>query len=254
MFSATFSGEIKKLADNLLNKPVLVEVARSNKISDLVTHVVYPVSKARKSELIVHLLKLKNLKQVLVFARTKQGTSQLARHLQREGITATEIHGDKNQLQRTQALKDFKEGAAQVLVATDVAARGLDIEDLPHVINFELPNTPEDYVHRIGRTGRAGAKGDAISLMCDEEKILLKDIEKLIKTKLLVVKIEGFDTDSDKTSTSLVRQQYEKRMIPMPSKLGKQTMSLNLNLILKDDQCLVQIGRHMAVQDEIIDR
>ena len=192
MFSATFSGEIKKLADNLLNKPVLVEVARSNKISDLITHVVHPVSKARKGELIVHLLKLKNLKQVLVFARTKQGASQLARHLQLEGITATEIHGDKNQMQRTQALNDFKEGTAQVLVATDVAARGLDIEDLPHVINFELPNTPEDYIHRIGRTGRAGTKGDAISLVCDEEKALLKDIEKLIKTKLLVEKIEGF--------------------------------------------------------------
>ncbi len=212
MFSATFSGEIKKLADNLLNNPVLVEVARSNKISDLITHVVHPVSKARKGELIVHLLKLKNLKQVLVFARTKQGASQLARHLQREGITATEIHGDKNQMQRTQALNDFKEGTAQVLVATDVAARGLDIEDLPHVINFELPNTPEDYVHRIGRTGRAGAKGDAISLMCDEEKTLLKDIEKLIKTKLLVEKIEGFDASADRTSASSGRQQHEKKI------------------------------------------
>ncbi len=211
MFSATFSGEIKKLADNLLNKPVLVEVARSNKMSDLVTHVVHPVSKARKGELIVHLLKLKDLKQVLVFARTKQGASQLARHLQREGITATEIHGDKNQMQRTQALNDFKEGTAQVLVATDVAARGLDIEDLPHVINFELPNTPEDYVHRIGRTGRAGTKGDAISLVCDEEKTLLKDIEKLIKTKLLVEKIEGFDTGADRTSASSGQQRHEKK-------------------------------------------
>ncbi len=211
MFSATFSGEIKKLADKLLNQPVLVEVARSNKISDLVTHVVHPVSKARKGELIVHILKLKELKQVLVFARTKQGTSQLARHLQREGITATEIHGDKNQMQRTQALEDFKQGTAQVLVATDVAARGLDIEDLPHVINYELPNTPEDYVHRIGRTGRAGTKGDAISLVCDEEKILLKDIEKLIKTKLLVEKIEGFDTVSDRTSTTSAHQKYEKK-------------------------------------------
>lgn len=211
MFSATFSGEIKKLADKLLHQPVLVEVARSNKISDLVTHVVHPVNKARKGALIVHILKLKDLKQVLVFARTKQGTSQLARHLQREGITATEIHGDKNQLQRTQALEDFKQGAVQVLVATDVAARGLDIEDLPHVINYELPNTPEDYVHRIGRTGRAGTKGDAISLVCEEEKVLLKDIEKLIKTKLLVEKIEGFDTDSDKASIVSAHQKHEKK-------------------------------------------
>lgn len=211
MFSATFSGEIKKLADKLLNQPVLVEVARSNKISDLVTHVVHPVSKARKGELIVHILKLKDLKQVLVFARTKQGTSQLARHLQREGITATEIHGDKNQMQRTQALEDFKQGIAQVLVATDVAARGLDIEDLPHVINYELPNTPEDYIHRIGRTGRAGTKGDAISLVCDEEKALLKDIEKLIKTKLLVEKIEGFDAGSDRASTTSAHQKHEKK-------------------------------------------
>lgn len=211
MFSATFSGEIKKLADKLLNQPVLIEVARSNKISDLVTHVVHPVSKARKGELIVHLLKSKDLKQVLVFARTKQGASQLARHLQREGITATEIHGDKNQMQRTQALEDFKQGTAQVLVATDVAARGLDIEDLPHVINYELPNTPEDYVHRIGRTGRAGTKGDAISLVCDEEKALLKDIEKLIKTKLLVESIEGFDAGADRTPTSSGYQKYEKK-------------------------------------------
>ncbi|MDH5553183.1 MAG: DEAD/DEAH box helicase [Nitrosomonas sp.] len=211
MFSATFSGEIKKLADNLLNQPVLIEVARSNKISDLVTHVVHPVSKARKGELIVHILKLKNLKQVLVFARTKQGASQLSRHLQREGITATEIHGDKNQMQRTQALEDFKQGVAQVLVATDVAARGLDIEDLPHVINYELPNTPEDYVHRIGRTGRAGTKGDAISLVCDEEKTLLKDIEKLIKTKLLIEKIEGFDIGSERTSTASAHKKHEKK-------------------------------------------
>lgn len=211
MFSATFSGEIKKLADKLLNQPVLVEVARSNKISDLVTHVVHPVSKAKKGELIVHLLKSKDLKQVLVFARTKQGTSQLARHLQREGITATEIHGDKNQMQRTQALDDFKKGTAQVLVATDVAARGLDIEDLPHVINFELPNTPEDYVHRIGRTGRAGTKGDAISLVCDEEKELLKDIEKLIKTKLKVEEIVGFETTQSSKSGTASQQKYDNK-------------------------------------------
>jgi ATP-dependent RNA helicase RhlE len=204
MFSATFSAEIKKFADSLLKQPVLVEVARSNAISELVTHVVHPVSKNKKADLLIHFLKLKDLKQVLVFVRTKQGADRLAQQLQREKIMATAIHGDRNQLQRTQALEDFKQGVVKVLVATDVAARGLDIEDLPHVINFELPNTPEDYVHRIGRTGRAGTKGDATSLVSEEEHELLAGIEKLLKTKLTVEKIEGFEpkrqTASNKTT------------------------------------------------------
>ncbi|MDP1558665.1 MAG: DEAD/DEAH box helicase [Nitrosomonas sp.] len=195
MFSATFSPEIKKLADKLLNQPVLVEIANRNTTSELVAHVVHPVKKEKKGDLLVQLLKLHNLKQVLVFVRTKQGTSLLTRKLQREGITTTEIHGDKNQLQRTQALEDFKQGVAQVLVATDVAARGLDIEDLPYVINYELPNTPEDYVHRIGRTGRAGTKGNAISLVSEDEKELLADIEKLLKRKLLIEVIPGFEPE-----------------------------------------------------------
>lgn len=194
MFSATFSKEIKLLADKLLNQPVLVEVTNRNTTSELVTHVVHLVEKDKKGDLLVYLLKLHNLKQVLVFVRTKQNASMLTRKLQREGIATTEIHGDKNQSQRTQALDDFKQGLVQVLVATDVAARGLDIEDLPYVINYELPSTPEDYVHRIGRTGRAGTKGNAISLVSADEKECLAGIEKLLKRKLHIEAVTGFES------------------------------------------------------------
>ena len=197
MFSATFSGEIKKLANTLLNDPVLIEVARQNSIAELITHVVYPVARTRKRDLLTHLIKSQDLKQVLVFVRTKHGASRLAQQLERDGITATAIHGDKSQPQRTQALAEFKEGAARVLVATDVAARGLDIEDLPHVVNFELPTTPEDYIHRIGRTGRAGTKGDALSLVCDDEQELLNGIEKLLKFKINSEVIPGFEADME---------------------------------------------------------
>lgn len=193
MFSATFSEEIKKLADKLLKQPILIEVARRNSISELVTHVVHPVERDRKRELLAHLIKSHDLKQVLVFVRTKHGASRLAQQLERDGITATSIHGDKSQPQRTQALAEFKQGTVRALVATDVAARGLDIEDLPHVVNFELPTTPEDYIHRIGRTGRAGTKGDAISLVCEDENELLEGIEKLLKFKLKVEIAAGFE-------------------------------------------------------------
>src|SRR5687768_432779 len=196
MFSATFSEEIKKLANTLLRNPVLIEVARRNSITELITHVVYPVTRERKRELLTHLIKSQDLKQTLVFVRTKHGANNLAQQLQRSGISATAIHGDKTQPQRTQALTEFKQGEASVLVATDVAARGLDIEDLPHVVNYELPTTPEDYIHRIGRTGRAGAKGDAISLVCEGEKELLKGIEQLLKFKLASQTIAGFETDA----------------------------------------------------------
>ena len=193
MFSATFSEEIKKLANKLLKDPVLIEVAKRNAIADLITHVVYRVARDRKRELLTHLIRSNDLKQVLVFVRTKHGASRLAQQLEKDRITATAIHGDKTQPQRTQALADFKEGRVRVLVATDVAARGLDIEDLPHVVNFELPTTPEDYIHRIGRTGRAGAKGDAISLVCEDEAELLQGIEKLLKFKLNVAHSAGFE-------------------------------------------------------------
>ncbi|MFO7580257.1 DEAD/DEAH box helicase [Nitrosomonas halophila] len=192
MFSATFSNEIKKLADNLLERPVRIEVARQNAVNESISHVVHLVKPENKFELLVHLIKQQDLKQALIFAKTKHGASRLAQMLSRQGIAASAIHGDKNQQQRTQALNEFKQGEAQVLVATDVAARGLDIEKLSHVINFELPGTPEDYVHRIGRTGRAGSKGKAISLVGEYETDLLANIEKLLKTKLEVAPVDGF--------------------------------------------------------------
>ena len=157
------------------------------------THVVYPVDRERKRELLSHLIKSKDLQQVLVFVRTKNGANNLAKQLERDGISSTAIHGDRSQPQRTQALEEFKQGEVRVLVATDVAARGLDIEDLPHVTNFELPNTPEDYIHRIGRTGRAGTKGWATSLVCEDENEILESIEKLIKVKLTKEIIYGFE-------------------------------------------------------------
>lgn len=218
MFSATFSDEIKKLADKLLKQPVLIEVARRNSITELVTHVVHPVERDRKRELLAHLIKSQDLKQVLVFVRTKHGASRLAQQLERDGITATAIHGDKSQPQRTQALAEFKQGVVRVLVATDVAARGLDIEDLPHVVNFELPTTPEDYIHRIGRTGRAGTKGDAISLVCEDEKELLEGIEKLLKLKLGARIIVGFEPEtrngSPESESTRGRRNHDERAKP----------------------------------------
>ncbi|CAB1369988.1 DEAD/DEAH box helicase [Denitratisoma oestradiolicum] len=193
LFSATFSDEIKKLADAMLKNPQLIEVARRNAISETITHRVHLVSTDHKRHLLLHLLKESKLSQVLVFVGTKFGASRLATWLERQGVNADAIHGDKSQQQRTETLEAFKSGALQVLVATDVAARGLDIDDLPHVINYELPHVAEDYVHRIGRTGRAGKKGDATSLASPEEKFRLTDIEKLIKLKIEQVEVPGFD-------------------------------------------------------------
>ena len=193
LFSATFAGEIKKLSDQLLTSPVLIEVARRNAAAENVTQVIYPVDNERKRELLVHLIKAENLQQVLVFSRTKHGAGRLAQQLERDGISATAIHGDKSQQQRTQALAEFKEGAVRVLVATDVAARGLDIDQLPHVVNFDLPNVPEDYVHRIGRTGRAGSSGAAISLVCADELRMLADIENMLKRELPRQTVPGFE-------------------------------------------------------------
>ncbi|MBE7460446.1 MAG: DEAD/DEAH box helicase [Zoogloeaceae bacterium] len=197
LFSATFSEEIKRLADSMLRQPVLIEVARRNALTDTVTHRIHPVAQDDKRALLAHLLKRGDLSQVLVFVGTKFGASRLAHYLERQGIDATAIHGDKSQQQRTEALEAFKSGKVRVLVATDVAARGLDIDDLPHVINYELPHVPEDYVHRIGRTGRAGRSGDATSLVCAEERGKLAEIEKLIKRTIEQVTIEGFEPDSE---------------------------------------------------------
>jgi ATP-dependent RNA helicase RhlE len=195
LFSATFSDEIQALADNLLNKPVLIEVARRNAIADKVTHVVHPVDRDRKKELLAHLIKQHGWSQVLVFTRTKHGANKLAEFLTENNIPALAIHGNKSQSARTLALAKFKTGNLQVLVATDIAARGIDISELPHVVNFELPNVAEDYVHRIGRTGRAGAEGDAVSLVCVDETKLLTAIEKLIKHELPSQVIAGFEPD-----------------------------------------------------------
>ena len=192
LFSATFSPEIKKLADGLLKTPVLIEVSKANSTSHKVEQTVHHVDKERKKELLIHLLNKNSWKQVLVFTRTKHGANKLSEALIKDKITSAAIHGNKSQGARTKALDDFKAGTVRVLVATDIAARGIDIDQLPHVINFELPNVPEDYVHRIGRTGRAGNSGDAISLVCIDEHDYLFGIEKLIKQKINKIAIEGF--------------------------------------------------------------
>ncbi len=195
LFSATFSDDIKRLANGLLNKPSLVEVAQSNSATETVAQVVHPVDKGRKRELLSFLIGSNNWQQVLVFNRTKHGSNRLAEQLNKDGITAAAIHGNKSQGARTRALADFKTGNVRVLVATDIAARGLDIDQLPHVVNFELPNVAEDYVHRIGRTGRAGREGEAMSLVCVDELKLLRDIEKLIKREIPKTVIEGYQPD-----------------------------------------------------------
>ncbi|MGZ8319582.1 MAG: DEAD/DEAH box helicase [Telluria sp.] len=192
MFSATFSQEIKKLANSFLTNPVIIEVARSNATADKVTQVVYKVDEDAKRDVVEHLIRSRGLKQVIVFSNTKIGASRLSRHLEQSGINAVAIHRDKTQQERMAALDSFKKGEIEVLVATDVAARGLDITDLPCVINFDLPYNAEDYVHRIGRTGRAGASGDALSVYSDKDERLLVDIEKLIKQTITRGELQGF--------------------------------------------------------------
>ncbi len=192
MFSATFPEEIRKLADSILNNPTFIEVAR-NATAVTVTQVVHPVHHERKRQLLAHLIKSRDLSQVLVFTGTKLGCNRLANELNKSGIHADAIHGDKTQQERIKALDAFKGGAIRVLVATDVAARGLDIEALPYVVNYDLPHNAEDYVHRIGRTGRAGALGEAISLVSEAETRYLKDIEKLIGNSLPPVIVAGFE-------------------------------------------------------------
>ncbi|MBX7019294.1 ATP-dependent RNA helicase RhlE, partial [Providencia rettgeri] len=195
LFSATFSDEIKQLANKLLNNPVTIEVAPRNSASEQITQYVHLVDKKRKSELLSFMIGRENWQQVLVFTRTKHGANRLAEHLNKDGIKAAAIHGNKSQGARTRALADFKSGDIRVLVATDIAARGLDIEQLPYVVNFELPNVAEDYVHRIGRTGRAEATGMAVSLVCIDEAKLLKDIEKLLKKPIPRMSVEGYEPD-----------------------------------------------------------
>ena len=179
----------------MLNAPDLVEVARRNTASELVSQVVHHVDKSKKRALLSFLIGSNNWQQVLVFTRTKHGANRLAQQLGKDGINSAAIHGNKSQGARTRALAEFKQGSVRVLVATDIAARGLDIDQLPHVVNFELPNVAEDYVHRIGRTGRAGTAGEAVSLVCVDELKLLKDIERLVKLKVPKIEIKGFAPD-----------------------------------------------------------
>jgi len=195
LFSATYSDEIKKLSEKFLRSPSLIEVARRNTSSEIVKQAVYHVDKERKRELLTHLINEGKWKQVLVFTRTKHGANRLSGQLDKDGITSAAIHGNKSQNARTKALADFKDGKVRVLVATDIAARGIDIDQLPHVVNFELPNVSEDYVHRIGRTGRAGNEGEAISLVCVDEDDFLRGIEKLIKKDIPKVWLKGFKPD-----------------------------------------------------------
>lgn len=205
MFSATFSKDIKKLAHGILNHPVQVEATPENTTVEAITQKVYRVAKGKKTGLIIKLISEGNWKQVLVFTRTKHGANRLCEKMVKSGITAAAIHGNKSQGARTKALSGFKSGRVRILVATDIAARGLDIPLLPHVINFELPNISEDYVHRIGRTGRAGASGEALSLVSADETTFLRDIEKLIEMKLPVQIIDGFEPDPN-ASTAPIKQ------------------------------------------------
>jgi ATP-dependent RNA helicase RhlE len=204
LFSATFSDEIKALADRLLNGPALIEVARRNQTADTIEQAVHPVSRDRKKQLLAHLIKSENWHQVLVFTRMKHGANRLAEYLNDNEITAMAIHGNKSQTARTRALAEFKSGELQVLVATDIAARGIDIDQLPHVVNFEMPNVPEDYVHRIGRTGRAGAQGRAVSLVCVDEDLFLRDIERLIKRSIPKEVVPGFEPDPNEKPEPIV--------------------------------------------------
>jgi ATP-dependent RNA helicase RhlE len=195
LFSATFTSEIKQLASGLLSSPVIIEITPHNAPAELVDQIVHLVDRKRKRELLSFLIGSGRWKRVLVFSRTKHGANHLTEQLIEDGINATAIHGNKSQAARTKALTDFKKGSVQVLVATDIAARGLDIDQLPHVVNFDLPHVPEDYIHRIGRTGRAGSEGTAVSLVCVDEHKLLKDIERLLKREIPKVAVPGFEPD-----------------------------------------------------------
>jgi ATP-dependent RNA helicase RhlE len=214
LFSATFSDEIRALANSLLHDPASVQVAPRNSTVEAVSQKVVLVDRGRKSELLAHLIKDQQWFQVLVFTRTKHGANRLAEYLAKHGVTALAIHGNKSQNARTRALAEFKSGELQALVATDIAARGLDIEQLPHVVNFDLPHVPEDYVHRIGRTGRAGATGEAVSLVCADDKPLLTDIEKLIRRQVPREIIPGFEPNPNERAEPIQRGRGASRPAP----------------------------------------
>ena len=233
LFSATFPNEIKALADSLLNAPKRIQVRSSNSTAEKVVQVVYPVDKARKRELLAYCIREEGWFQVLVFSRTKHGANKLAQQLSKEGIDADALHGNKSQAQRTRALKDFKDSKTQVLVATDIAARGIDINLLPQVVNFDLPYVPEDYIHRIGRTARAGQEGKAISLVSADEHKLLFDIEKLLKSPIPRETIEGFEptqnlsTEAPKLKGNRRRKSSSRSKSPERSRSSSGRSSFN---------------------------
>lgn len=229
LFSATFSKDIKKLAMGILYKPVHVEATPENTTVDAIIQKVYPVAKEKKTELIIKLISEGNWKQILVFTRTKQGANKLCESMISSGIKAAAIHGNKGQGARTKALAGFKNGTLTALVATDIAARGLDIPLLPHVVNFELPNIPEDYVHRIGRTGRAGASGEAISLFSPDETVFLRDIEKLVGMKLPVENIPDFEPDPNASTEPIKQGQGRQQRSSTPRKPKTDTTKRNSN-------------------------
>ena len=230
MFSATFSKDIRKLANSILNQPVQVEATPENSTVEAISQKVYRVAKNKKTGLIIKLISEGNWKQALVFTRTKHGANRLTKKMISAGISAAAIHGNKSQGARTKALAGFKKGSVRVLVATDIAARGLDIPLLPHVVNFELPNISEDYVHRIGRTGRAGANGQAVSLVSADETLYLKNIEKLIGERIDVEIIEGFEPDPN-ASTEPIKpgQNRQRRQNPQRSKSQNSGRNQNRN-------------------------
>jgi ATP-dependent RNA helicase RhlE len=229
LFSATFSKEIKKLAMGILHHPVQVEATPENTTVDAIIQKIYPVAKEKKTELIIKLITEGNWKQILVFTRTKQGANKLTESMISAGIKAAAIHGNKGQGARTKALAGFKNGSLTALVATDIAARGLDIPLLPHVINFELPNIPEDYVHRIGRTGRAGASGEAISLFSPDETVFLRDIEKLVGLKLPKENIKGFEPDPNASTEPIKQGQGRQQRNSTPKKPKTDTTNRSSN-------------------------
>ncbi len=229
LFSATFSRDIKKLAMGILQHPVQVEATPENTTVDAIIQKVYPVAKEKKTELIIKLITEGNWKQILVFTRTKQGANKLTESMISAGIKAAAIHGNKSQGARTKALAGFKNGSLTALVATDIAARGLDIPLLPHVINFELPNIPEDYVHRIGRTGRAGASGEAISLFSPDETVFLRDIEKLVGLKLPKENIKGFEADPNASTEPIKQGQGRVQRNSTPKKANPNAANRNTN-------------------------
>jgi len=216
LFSATFPEEIRALVKSLLRNPAEVQVAARNAAADLVTHVVHPVKREKKRELLAYLIQTRELRQVLVFTGTRIGANRLAHQLRRDHIQADAIHGDKTQAEREAALADFKAGKTAVLVATDVASRGLDIVGLPQVINFDVPHSPEDYVHRIGRTGRAGMTGEAISLVAPEDMEALAAIERLIKKKIEKVLVPSFQPSGATVATLMGDQPTRKGRRPAP--------------------------------------